>query len=136
MGFLHLQTQNKCLLSKWLFRLANTEGVWQTILHIKYLRNKTLSQVDHVPGDSHFWTSLMKVKNVFLRLGTFQIGDGTQIRFWEGIWIGQDCLKNRFPSLFNIVRRNNATVASVMSTLPLNISFRHSITGVNLVFWY
>jgi hypothetical protein len=28
LGVLNLELQNKCLLSKWLFSLINTEGVW------------------------------------------------------------------------------------------------------------
>jgi hypothetical protein len=40
-----LELKNRCLLSKWLFKLLNEEGVWQEILHNKYLQSKTLSQV-------------------------------------------------------------------------------------------
>jgi hypothetical protein len=47
------------------------------------MRGKDFTQVEHMPGDSHFWTGLMKVKHVFLGLGHFKLEDGTQIRFWE-----------------------------------------------------
>jgi len=53
-GILNLDLQNRCLLSKWLFRLLNEDGVWQNLLRRKYLRNKTLTQVEQMPGDSHF----------------------------------------------------------------------------------
>ena len=85
MGILDLCVQNNCLLSKWLFRLFNTNGVWQTILRRKYLRNKTLTQVERRGGDSHFWASLMHVKGDFLRFGKFNLGDGSQLRFWEDL---------------------------------------------------
>jgi hypothetical protein len=32
MGILNIDVQNQCLLSKWLFKLLNEEGVWQDIL--------------------------------------------------------------------------------------------------------
>jgi hypothetical protein len=80
LGILDLDLQNKCLLSKWLFRLINEEGVWQTILRNKYLKNRTITQVQQQPGDSHFWSGLMKVKENLLRMGWFKLGDGTQIR--------------------------------------------------------
>lgn len=32
LGVLDLDLQNKCLLSKWLFKLINEEGLWQSIL--------------------------------------------------------------------------------------------------------
>jgi hypothetical protein len=81
LGILDLDLQNKCLLSKWLFRLINEVGVWQTILRNKYLKNRTITQVQHQPGDSHFWSGHMKVKEDLLRMGWFKLGDGTQIRF-------------------------------------------------------
>jgi hypothetical protein len=31
-GIINRDLQNKCLLSKWLFKLINEDGVWQTIL--------------------------------------------------------------------------------------------------------
>ncbi|WVZ57871.1 hypothetical protein U9M48_008206, partial [Paspalum notatum var. saurae] len=36
--------QNLCLLSKWLFKLTNEEGVWKIFLKIKYLRPKRLGK--------------------------------------------------------------------------------------------
>jgi hypothetical protein len=35
----NIEIQNQCLLSKWLFRLINKEGLWQMILRNKYLKN-------------------------------------------------------------------------------------------------
>lgn len=58
---MNLEIQNRCLLSKWLFKLLNSKGMLQTILKRKYLRAKTLSQVEHVIGDSQFSASLMLV---------------------------------------------------------------------------
>ena len=92
-----------CLLSKWVFKLCNEEGIWQELLLNKYLKDKTLGQVNKKPGDSYFWTSLMGVNDNFLSLGRFLLKDGSQIRFWEDIWLGNHTLKSQFPSLFNIV---------------------------------
>ena len=38
-----LEVQNKCLLSKWVVRLCNEDGMWQELLRNKYLTNRTLS---------------------------------------------------------------------------------------------
>ena len=131
LGIQNLDIQNKYLLSKWLFKLCNEEGIWQELLRNKYLKNKTLGQVNKKPGDSYFWTSLMGVNDNFLSLGRFLLKDGSQIRFWEDIWLGNHTLKSQFPSLFNIVRRRHATVAKVFSTTPLNISFRRALMWIN-----
>ena len=47
----------------------------------KYLASKPLVQAEWKPGDSHFWASLMKAKQEFMRFGTFKISNGSQVRF-------------------------------------------------------
>ena len=87
-------------------------------------------------GDSQFWAGLMKFKREFLSLGKFDLGDGSQVRFWEDSWIRPRPLKSLFPALYNIVRKKNASVRSVLSTTPLNVAFRRSLMGVNLQAWH
>jgi hypothetical protein len=50
LGIQSLEIQNECLLSKWLFKLINEEGLWQTILQNKYLSNQTIGKVDKKQG--------------------------------------------------------------------------------------
>jgi hypothetical protein len=70
LGILDLQLQNKC-----------PDGMWQTMLRNKYLRSKSLTQVEAKPYDSHFWRGLMHIKDEVLSLGSFDIKDGTIVRF-------------------------------------------------------
>jgi hypothetical protein len=67
MGIIGLDTQNKCLLSKWIVKLLNEDGMWQQVLKKKYLKRRTLSQVVKKKGDSHFWAGLMEVKDLVLQ---------------------------------------------------------------------
>ena len=136
LGIKNIDIQNKCLLSKWLFKLLNEEGMWQQILRRKYLGNKTVGQVIRKPGDSHFWSGLMKVKNLFLANGTFKVNNGQATRFWEDKWLGNFTLQHKYPSLYNIVRHKNVKVATVLETVPLNVSFRRGLHGDNLGRWY
>jgi hypothetical protein len=55
LGIEVLDIKNKCLLSKWLFKLLSEEGVWQELLSNKYLYGKTLSQVQAKPTNSPFF---------------------------------------------------------------------------------
>jgi hypothetical protein len=130
-----LDIQNKFLLSKWIFKLLYEEGLWQQILKRKYLKNKTLSQVERKKDDSHFWSGLMQVKELVLERGRFKIQNGTQTRFWEDLWNGREPLMTKFPSLYNIERKKNASVAQVLSTIPLNVSFRRTLVGDNWAKW-
>ena len=89
----NLDLQNKCLLSKWLFKLCNEKGIWQELIRSKYLKNKTLSQIEKKNGFSQFWNGSLGVKDIFLSLGKFKLDNGTQIRFWEDKWLGSQALK-------------------------------------------
>jgi hypothetical protein len=135
-GIQNLEIQNNCLLSKRLFKIMNEEGIWQTLLRRKYLSNKALTQCKKQPGDSHFWSGLMKIKDQFLQCGHFKVRSGTEIRFWEDTWVGDQPLKLAYPNLFRIVRKKSATVVEVLSTTPLSISFRRALIGHNLDAWY
>jgi hypothetical protein len=119
LGILDLRLQNRCLLSKWLFRLINEQGIWQSILQNKYLKNKTITQVTHRPGDSHFWSALMAIKQDFMRMGHFVLGDGTHIQFEEDKWLVSVPLKK-------------ATLANVLQYNQLNVAFRRSLNENNL----
>jgi BarA-like signal transduction histidine kinase len=41
----------------------------------------------------------------------------------------------RYLSLYNIVRKKNVIVAQVLSTTPLNVSFRRALAGENWDKW-
>jgi hypothetical protein len=74
---------NTALLSKWLYKLLTSDGMWQQLLRNRNVGSKPLSHVQWTLGDSHFWSGLMKVKPAFLPFGSFLIKDGSQVRFWE-----------------------------------------------------
>ncbi|WVZ96861.1 LOW QUALITY PROTEIN: hypothetical protein U9M48_042444 [Paspalum notatum var. saurae] len=133
LGIIDLEVQNKCLLSKWLFKLANEDGMWQGLIRNKYLKSKPLGSGIKKPGVFHFWAGLMEVKQDFLSLVSFYIGDGS---FLEDTWCGNQPLKLSYPSLFNVVTNKDATVADVMSSSPLNISFRRGLYGDRLRAWF
>jgi hypothetical protein len=45
------------------------------------IRSKTLTQVTAKPNDSYFWRGLMHIKDEVLANGSFDIKDGTNMRF-------------------------------------------------------
>ena len=77
----------------------------------------------------------MRVKDEVLAIGSFNIRYGTQTRFWEDTWVGRKPFKVLFPSLYNIAHYPHATVESVLSHQPLNISFRRALVENKLIEW-
>lgn len=118
-----------------MFKLINEQGVWQDLLKRKYLNNQTINQVQKKHGDFYFWSGLMKVKNTFLNLGSWTVNNGEQVRFWEDKWLGNYSFKDRYLSLYSIVRRRNFSIAYVMSTVPLNVSVRRALVGQRKVIY-
>jgi hypothetical protein len=118
-----------------LFKLLNEEGFWQDVLKMKYVKDKCSSQVVKRPGDCHFWACVMDVKDLLLQNWRFKVNSDNQTRFWEDIWIDQKHLKLRFLDLYRIVRTKGVTVAEVLTSTLLNISFRRAIVSDNLKEW-
>ncbi|WVZ99656.1 hypothetical protein U9M48_044919 [Paspalum notatum var. saurae] len=135
LGILNLQVQNKCLLAKWLVNLLNTMACGNNSLTNKYLHSTSLTQVKARPYDSHFWRGLMKIKDEVFSLGSFVVKNGSKTRFWEDTWIGDIPFKVKYPLIYNIVREPHATVAKVMATSPLQVSFRRSLVDNKLIEW-
>jgi hypothetical protein len=129
LGIEVLDVKNICLLSKWLFKIINEEGMWQKLLCNKYLKTKTIAKVQAKPTDSPFWKGLMHQKETFLKYGSFVVGDGEGARFWEDTWLGAEPLASEYPNLYAIVNHKNVTVASAVKEDGLNISFRRNLTG-------
>jgi hypothetical protein len=77
----------------------------------------------------------MKVKEDFFARGSFILGDGSSIRFWEDTWLGGTPLAAQYPSLYNVVRHKDQTVAQTLASVPLNIEFRRSLLGAHWNHW-
>jgi hypothetical protein len=45
LGIKNIDIQNRCLLSKWLFKIINKDGVWKNFWRRKYVRNNTIARV-------------------------------------------------------------------------------------------
>ena len=71
----------------------------------------------------------MRVKATFFHRTKFIVGDGNTTRFWEDTWLGETSLALQYPSLYRIVQRRDALVATIMHSIPLNIQFRRSLVG-------
>jgi hypothetical protein len=126
-----LDIKNKCLLSKWLFKILNEEEMWKELLQNKYLKDKTLSRVQAKPTDSPFWKGIMGGRDEFFERGSFVLGGERDTRFWEDVWLGDTPLSSQYPALYNIVRDKQVRVADVLSNIPLKIGFRHVLRDKN-----
>jgi hypothetical protein len=109
--------------------------MWKELLQNKYLKDKTLSQVQVKPTDSPFWKGIMGGRDELFESGSFVLGDGRDTRFWEDVWLGDTPLSSQYPALYIIVRHKHVRVADVLSNIPLNIGFRRVLRDNNWESW-
>jgi hypothetical protein len=66
LGVLNLGSMNDALLTKWLWNLENSSGLWQRIITEKYIKGKPLISVKQRQTDSQFWKKTLKSQGDFL----------------------------------------------------------------------
>jgi hypothetical protein len=58
---------------------------------------------------------------------TFELGDGSKIRFWDNVWCGEITLKEAFSVLYGIAHDKDALIAahldSARGSLQWDVSF-------------
>jgi hypothetical protein len=68
LGVLNLDFMNDSLLTKWLWNIENSNGLWQQIIASKYIKGKPLISVKQKQGDSHFWEKNLSLRDIFLQI--------------------------------------------------------------------
>ncbi|KAF5185165.1 Line-1 reverse transcriptase like [Thalictrum thalictroides] len=81
----------------------DSNELWKIVIENKYGR-----------GDQNWWPrtvsmSFSKVKESIV----CRLGNGSRIRFWIDIWVGNEALCSRFPYIFNVSNNKLGTVESI-----------------------
>ncbi|GJZ22493.1 putative RNA-directed DNA polymerase [Tanacetum coccineum] len=80
-----LHDSNLAMLGKWL-----SFSPWKSIIKLP----------------KSFSCANINLHSVFRR----KVGDGSSIRFWKDLWVGDSCLKNNFPRLYLLETKKNCTI--------------------------
>ena len=67
LGVLDLHKMNEALLAKWLWKLENMNGLWQTIIRHKYVKGRPIISLKKRQSDSHFWKGILDVRDNFYK---------------------------------------------------------------------
>ena len=113
LGITNLEFQNIGLLRKWLFKLLNEDVAWQNLLRNKYLKNKTLAQAVHKPGDSQFWAGLMDIKDPFFTREKFIVFLQKERKIYNTKWKSNQVLVGSLDT----ERLSNETISVVTQHL-------------------
>jgi hypothetical protein len=118
---------NDALLTKWLWNIENSNGLWQKIISKKYIKGKPLISVKQRHNDSQFWKKILSLREVFFRYCKVVVGNGSKTSLWKNLWIGDCPLADKFPVLFDLVFDKDISVNKVLSSNFAAFCFRRRI---------
>ncbi|PON67914.1 hypothetical protein PanWU01x14_099110 [Parasponia andersonii] len=111
LGIVKVLARKKALLMKWLWRFPNEKSaLWYKFIKSKYGLNP--NQWDAAVAEKVTCRSLRKaissLYEEFFQHVSFKVGNGTRIRFWEDLWVGDNTLHRASPLLYRLyVSKNN-----------------------------
>lgn len=129
LGILNLRCINICLLTKWLSKLENFDGLWQTIVRKKYLKRKHLCLIEKKQGDSQFWKGILETKDLYFKYIKKVVGNGMSTSFWSDSWNGDTPFCIRYKRLFDLPLNKEIRVSSALSTNFNSLTLRRRLYG-------
>jgi hypothetical protein len=66
-GIKSLRKMNVSLLCKWWWAMEREEGIWQDIVHLKYVKAFPTCTIPNRLSDSPNWCDLLKVRHIYLK---------------------------------------------------------------------
>ena len=112
LGIRKLSSLNKALLGKWCWRFgAEVEGLWKTIIRIKYGAKEGGWLTKTVRGSFGvgLWKEIYKESFSIKQHNNLILGDGSRIKFWEDAW----CSEEPFSMLYTMSGSKRASVKEV-----------------------
>ncbi|XP_058092153.1 uncharacterized protein LOC131238046 [Magnolia sinica] len=133
-GIKELKTMNRALLGKWIWRLGTEKNsLWNKIIKGKYGSSEGdwWTSESSLYRTSAIWKGIYRLKkDVIQRIG-FTVGKGDCIHFWTDIWLGDNPLKEKFPSIFRLAVKKNSLIADnysiVANRVIWNIKCRRNL---------
>jgi hypothetical protein len=86
-------------------------------------------------GSSQFWQGLHKVKHLFKRGATFEIGDGNHCLSWQDCWLYDVLLKIYHEELYKMARHLICYVSDCWVEQDLFVDFRRALSSEEFQRW-
>ena len=125
LGIRDLGTQNVCLLLKLIHRLhCSQSSAWA-----QWIQGR--ASVTSLQGDLHrdHWHTLRSILPLYQAITSVSFGNGKTRSFWHDVWIGDEPLADRFPSLLSHCTNKTSTLHEV-KTSGIQVSLVHRLSAV------
>ncbi|GKA15791.1 RNA-directed DNA polymerase, eukaryota [Tanacetum coccineum] len=140
LGVSSFHALNRALLLKWVWRFLSQDGsLWYRVIQALYGSSLDAHSVT-LPS---IWCSILREMQVLAHKGfdfvshcKKRVGNGLKTRFWFDTWAADQPLRSKFPRLFVLETDKESTVASKLSLVSIDVSFRRSVRdGVERQQW-
>jgi len=102
--------------NKWVWRLGSNEvSLWKEVVD-KYGGWRNLKEDTCIYNASLWWKDLKLIWKIekwssnFEDCPKWEVGNGKSIKFWEDRWVGAEPLKFKFPRLFSLSVKKDASL--------------------------
>ncbi|GKV47438.1 hypothetical protein SLEP1_g54342 [Rubroshorea leprosula] len=123
LGVADLRRKNWALLGKWWYRLGDgVVGLWKQVVWEKYYGGRKevdITAVDTVQV-SRIWRDVISIglrssslKKMLVNGFKWEVGDGSRVRFWREVWIGEKPLRELCPRLFELAVKKDGLVSEM-----------------------
>ncbi|VVA25489.1 Hypothetical predicted protein, partial [Prunus dulcis] len=139
LGVGSLRARSVALRAKWLWRFPNEpHALWHKVIRSIY--GMDTNGWDAKPATRGScrcpWRDISSGYNLFLQGCVFVVGSGVRVRFWEDDWGRGGVLKEVFPRLFNLSRKQNHNISSFASSdgllLSWDFGFRRNLNELEI----
>lgn len=76
---------------------------------------------------------------VYLTNTKIQLGEGTKVRFWLDVWVGEATLQREFPRIFRLCSQKSVVVVEVLqgheASVAVNLELRRNVLSWEQVEW-
>ena len=135
LGLGNLVAKNISLVAKWHWRFPlETTSLWHRVIRSKYGVQQNGWDANIGIGATHAspWKFISQVYHSFSSLLSLRVGDGTRIRFWEDLWIGESSFLELFPRLYRVSSLHNAPISEFFTSQDNQLSWNfHFIRNLN-----
>lgn len=90
--------------------MDNEAGIWQDLIHAKYIKNYLINTVKLRFDDSPVWKDLLKVRYIYLSGRRIQTNSGGKTMLWTEPWVDDEPLCWKYSTLFELSNEKDITL--------------------------
>ncbi|KAJ0805245.1 putative reverse transcriptase zinc-binding domain-containing protein [Helianthus annuus] len=132
LGIGRIKEFNHAMLVKWWWRIREfPEQLWARVIcsiHKTKSNSKIIPVNKSIPGS---WKDISTMDEVLAKGGIgiadklkVSIGDGSKIRFWKDVWVGQAPFRDRFPDIFRLAKNKDGLVSECIAERAIRSQWR------------